>query len=606
MPIRVLPDDVANKIAAGEVVERPASVVKELVENALDAEATEIRVELTQGGKRLVRVHDNGIGMNAEDALLCVQRHATSKLTAAEDLATVGTLGFRGEALPSIASVSRMELLTRVAEATEGTRVVVDAGRLAEHGPAGCPVGTRVQVSSLFHNVPARLKFLKADSTELHHALNHVQWAALAFPSVRFLLAHNGRTLLDVSAAQTRPERIRLLYGKEFADQLLAFTRSTADLAVECYIGGPDLTRPNRSYQCFFLNRRPIRDRTVGAALSQALREVIPKDRHAVAFLFLTMPPELVDVNVHPSKAEVRFRDERSVFRALVQAISQGVYDGRLVPEMPLRARPEGTEERSGPRRPESDAYPTAPQRSILPQARLSYGGPHPAAMRPWPGAAAPAARVAPAPPAPAPADRTEVELLDYADAELVGSLFDTFILVADQTDLYFVDQHIASERVLYERIMGQLTGSGVTRQGLLEPHAAELRPGHRPAVEAHRDWLRRFGFDVELFGEGAMLVRAVPAMLRPAGAERTLHDLLDSIATEPDPSRTWEALQEKAAATIACHSAVRAGDRLTPEEQRALLRDLSRTRLPFNCPHGRPILVRMRRAEIETRFHRR
>jgi DNA mismatch repair protein MutL len=621
MPIRVLPDDVANKIAAGEVVERPASVVKELVENALDAEATDIRVELTAGGKRLIRVTDNGLGMAAEDARLCIRRHATSKITVADDLFTVDTLGFRGEALPSIASVSRFEILTCAAGASEGTRVTVEGGSLKDVSVAGCPVGTRVTVSNLFYNVPARLKFLKTETTELGHVVNHVQWAALAFPNIRFVLTHDGRPLIDAPPCENRSERIRLLYGREFSEHLIGFVRSFETVELECFVGDPHLTKPNRASQFFFLNRRPIRDRTIGAALTEAMREVVPTGRFAVAFLFMTMPPDQVDVNVHPSKAEVRFRDERAVFRYVMNAVSQGVAQSRYIPEMGVGTISTATEPAVAEEKPRVEPYPSVDSRVVIPTPEPFYGtrlwhatsspsphaSTHPHEVRPdrldFGALARPAdARREPL----ASGDAVPVELLDFDELEHVGALMNTYILVADAQNLYVVDQHVASERVHFERIVTQLRAQQVASQGLLTPISVALSSPQRLAFESQRETLSRFGFDVVEFGGNAALIRAIPAILAPTRAEQVVRDLLDRIGVDWNAERSWEAVEESVAATIACHSAVRAGDRLTPDAQRALLRDLSKTRLPFNCPHGRPIIIRLRRAEIETRFQRR
>ncbi|MBT3270667.1 DNA mismatch repair endonuclease MutL [Candidatus Poribacteria bacterium] len=626
MAIRVLPDDVANKIAAGEVVERPASVVKELIDNSLDAAAREIRVEVREGGKRLVRVQDDGHGMDREDAELSLKRHATSKLTAAEDLHVIDTLGFRGEAIPSIASVARFEMLTRTAESIEGTRAVVDGGKSPEVAPVGCPVGTRITVENLFANVPARLKFLKTDTTELNHTVNHVQWAALAHPNVRFVLTHNDRTLIDVAASDTRAERIRLLYGKEFADSLIAFTKSFESMDIECHIGNADLSRPNRSHQFFFVNGRAIRDRTVSAAVSEALREVVPKGRYPVAFLFLRMDADRVDVNVHPTKAEVRFQDERGLFRNIVQAVAQGIAESKYIPTIQTADDP--AEQHGAPARVNNgDApmvYPKPRSHSIIPPSRARYGDPPPAtglSGRPGPAAdrqaGGPASTWTSATPArgrlgtPVVTAATgsgaiDIELLDFEGLELVGVLYNTYILVADTESLYYIDQHVAAERVNYERIVTRMRAGAVASQGLLTPISVELSPDRKVRFDAHRQWLSRFGIEAESFGGDTALIRAIPATLDSGEAEQMFKDLLDRVESELHPERSWEVIQERVAATIACHSSVRAGDPLTTDEVRALLSDLSKARLPFNCPHGRPVIISMPRMEIESRFQRR
>ena len=314
--IRILSADVANKIAAGEVVERPASVVKELIENAIDAESTSIRVEIRAGGKSLIRVSDNGTGMEREDALLALERHATSKVSNIEDLENIVTFGFRGEALASIASVSQFELLTRTADAVQGTKISVDGGVFRSVEESGCSPGTHISINNLFYNVPARLKFMKTETTEINHITKQVTWAALAHPKIHFVLSHNGRTVLDVRACESNLERARLVYGKEFADNLIEFSEALPDFKLSGMIGKPDFTKPNREYQLFFMNKRPIRSNMIGAALKEGLSATVQKDRQAVALLFMTLEPNTVDVNVHPAKIEVRFRNERTMSSA--------------------------------------------------------------------------------------------------------------------------------------------------------------------------------------------------------------------------------------------------------------------------------------------------
>ncbi|MDE0020916.1 MAG: DNA mismatch repair endonuclease MutL [Candidatus Poribacteria bacterium] len=599
MPIRILPEDVANKIAAGEVVERPASAVKELIENALDAEADAVRVELTEGGKRRIIVRDNGCGMAPEDAVLAVRRHATSKLAAAKDLERISTLGFRGEALPSIASVSKFELLTRPAGAMEGTRVVVEGGKQLEASPVGCAPGTRVSVSNLFYNVPARLKFLKTDKTELNRSSAHLQWAALSRPDVRFTLLHNGRELIDAPQCAERIERIQTLYGKQFVERLIPFTKTFDRFEIECYIGDPNLTKPNRAHQLFFLNGRPIRDKTVSAAVGRALQETTPKGRYPVAFLFMTLPPSEVDVNVHPAKSEARFKEERALFRNIVQAIAQGIGSRAYIPVVDTSA----SSESSAP----SGGFSRTGRRSDQESAFRSGGGfsrPSRSVYRSANRRAEPVFEAAAA--FENSADNEQVELLGMPEIELVGVLYNTYILAADERNMYMIDQHVASERVHYERIMTQMQTGKAQSQGLLKPVVAELSASQASAFEGSQEWLAQFGIEAEAFGGRAVSIQAIPSMLDPSQAAQMCRDLLDALDEEIQPERSWEALQEKAAATVACHSAVRAGDALPEEAVKQLLKDLSACKLPFNCPHGRPVVIQMPRSEIETRFQRR
>ncbi|MAF12939.1 hypothetical protein CMK11_21015, partial [Candidatus Poribacteria bacterium] len=511
-------------------------------------------------------------------------------------------------------------------DSIEGTRAVVDGGQAPEVTAVGCPVGTRISVENLFSNVPARLKFLKKDTTELNHTVNHVQWAALAHPKVRFVLTHNDRTLIDVAASDTRAERIRLLYGREFADSLIEFTKSFESTEIECHIGNADLSRPNRSHQFFFLNDRAVRDRTISAAVSEALREVVPKGRYPVAFLFIRMEADKVDVNVHPTKAEVRFQDERGLFRNIVQAVSQGVSESKYIPT--IQTAEEQVAQADVPSRVNNAdtpmVYPKPRSRSIIPPSRTRYGDPpapaalagrpvpatdrspgtHPSTWRSTTGArgrlGTPVVTTATG------AGAVEVELLDFARLELVGVLYNTYILVADTESLYYIDQHVAAERVNYERIVTRMRSGAVASQGLLTPISVELSPDRKVRFDAHRDWLSRFGIDAEPFGGDTALIRGIPASLDSGEAEQMFKDLLDRVESELNPERSWEVIQERVAATIACHSSVRAGDPLTTDEVRALLSDLSKARLPFNCPHGRPVIIAMPRMEIESRFQRR
>ncbi len=635
MPIQVLSEDIANKIAAGEVVERPASVVKELVENSLDAGSTSVRIELMDGGKRLVRVLDDGCGMTPADAELSLRRHATSKLASAEDLATIATLGFRGEALPSIASVSQLELVTRTADEVEGTRIIVEGGHVREATPIGCPEGTQVRVAELFYNMPARRKFLKTETTELNQIVNHVQWAALAHYGVRLTLVHGDRTLIDVPVCQSRRERLRLLYGKEFTDHLIDFTKTFENFEIECFIGDASLSKANRTYQLLFVNDRPIRDRTVSAALTQALREVIPPGRHAVAFLFMRLPAEDVDVNVHPAKAEVRFKHDRGIFRSVVQAISQGISEHKFIPDVdtaPAGSEPgqgvQADSAGSGGPTPATRLYPVPEHRNIIPPSRTRYDGsgraeaptdqpaPHPHERVVVPGPVSDGwAELNRRPEyvqrdltqgGPDPGDAIDVELLDFTELALVGSLFDTYIVVADGENAYVIDQHVASERIHYERILTQLLEQKVESQGLLTPISVELSAPQKVKFDAHAVWFEKFGIYAEEFGGPTILLRSLPASLQVPQAAQAFRDLLDGLEEDWAPERSWELIQERAAATLACHSAVRAGDRLADEAQTALLRDLSQVHMPYNCPHGRPVIIRMRRSELESRFHRR
>ena len=632
--IRILTADVANKIAAGEVVERPASVVKELIENAIDAESTHIRVEIRAGGKRLIRVSDNGGGMEREDALLALERHATSKVTRVEDLENVQTFGFRGEALASIASVSQFELLTRTVDAIEGTKVNVEGGVFRSVQESGCSPGTHMSINNLFYNVPARLKFLKTDTTEVNHITNQVTWAALAHPKIQFSLSHNGRSLIDVRACDSHLERAQLLYGKEFADNLIEFEEKLPDLQLYGLLGKPEFTKANRDYQLFFLNQRPIRSRIIGAALTEALGAVISKDRHAIALLFLTLAPDTVDVNVHPAKIEVRFRNERMIYSGIVRMLRSVIHKEKYIPkiETPIETSHSAGEQRTAKHRaPATAQRPTGP--IPRPQPSETTDETETSQERRDP-------EIDPATETPdhtqaatqQPADPPQVEgaaqtpegtgtvvqppqqlipegamlkLLDFDAVELKTNLFKTYIVAEGRDKVFFIDQHVAAERVLYERFVNQLAEDGIPVQGLMLPVTLETTPQQIAILKAHEELFKQLGFELEEFGGNTILIRAIPSILPTRTAAETITDLLDKLPEQPHTEVEIPEALDNALITLACRSAVKAGDTLDTKEMINLVRELSETKLPFNCPHSRPIIVEMGRDELERRFHR-
>ena len=621
--IKILSADVANKIAAGEVVERPASVVKELIENALDAGSTSIRVEIRAGGKRLIRVSDNGAGMEREDALLALERHATSKVNRIEDLESIQTFGFRGEALASIAAVSQFELLTRTADALEGTKVDVEGGVFRSVQESGCSPGTHMSVNNLFYNVPARLKFLKTDTTEMNHATNQVTWAALAHPKIHFSLMHNGRSILDVRACDSYLERVRLLYGREFAENLIEFTEELPDLKIYGLLGKPEFTKPNREYQLFFLNQRPIRSRIIGAALTEALDAMVAKDRQPVALLFLTLEPETVDVNVHPAKIEVRFRNERTVYSGVVRMIRNAVHKTKYIPKIETSVEQSPSEEDAEDRNISlsqrvSTSRHTA-QRATTPVARTQHAQTPNVPTQEAEGIGQEAEAVdtsevqAPTtptevvvqPPQQQIPEGVNLSLLDFENVQLKANLFKTYIVAEAEDKIFFIDQHVAAERVLYERFVNQLKTDGIPVQGLLLPVTLEATPQQLGILKIHGDIFKKLGFDLEEFGGNTILIRAIPSPLPTRVASQTVTDLLDKLPEEPHTDVQIPEAMDNALITLACKSAVKAGDTLDMKEMMNLIKELSEAKLPFNCPHSRPIIVEMGRDELERRFHR-
>ena len=623
--IKILSADVANKIAAGEVVERPASVVKELIENAIDAGSTSIRVEIRAGGKRLIRVSDNGIGMAREDALLALERHATSKVNRIEDLERIHTFGFRGEALASIASVSQFELLTRTADALEGTKVDVEGGVFRSVQESGCSPGTHMSINNLFYNVPARLKFLKTDTTEMNHITNQVTWAALAHPKIHFSLTHNGRSILDVRSCDSYLERIRLLYGREFAENLIEFTEELPDLKMYGLLGKPEFTKPNREYQLFFLNQRPIRSRIIGAALTEALDAMVAKDRQPVALLFLTLEPETVDVNVHPAKIEVRFRNERTIYSGVVRLLRDAVHRAKYIPKIETPIEPTQSDGNTGSQesRPlQGRGNTTLPQRGATPgsptfirRGQRTTPNPQPQRIQTPSGpsqetegseAQTPSTPtdIVVQPPQQIP-DEVNLSLLDFENVQLKTNLFKTYIVVEADDKIFFIDQHVAAERVLYERFVNQVETDGIPVQGLLLPVTLEVTPQQLGVLKIHADIFKKLGFDLEEFGGNTILIRAIPSPLPTRIAAQTVTDLLDKLPEAPHTDVQIPEAIDNALITLACKSAVKAGDTLDTKEMMNLIKELSEAKLPFNCPHSRPIIVEMGRDELERRFHR-
>ena len=616
MPIKILPPDIANKIAAGEVVERPASVVKELIENSIDAESTNINVEIRAGGKRLIRVSDNGTGMPREDALIALERHATSKVGTIEDLQRIQTFGFRGEALPSIASVSQLELLSRTADGLVGTKIAVEGGVVKSVEESGCSPGTHITINNLFYNVPARLKFLKSETTELNHLTNQVTWAALAHPKIQFSHSHDRRSLIDVRSCDSYIERIRLLYGKEFAENLIEFDAELPNLRLHSFIGKPDLTKANRSYQLFFLNSRPIRSKILGAALGEAMRSMVPKNRFAVAFLFLTMDAQEVDVNVHPAKVEVRFRNERAIYSAISRMIHSGIHKHKYIPKIEKATQPVSTTDSQVEKEDVfgSDVKPRIASQAADTELEIGVGAVF--STTPPRQAGQTAGKAAESLPSSAPAgiqppdrsipDGTPLELFDFEDVQLKTNLFNTYIVAEWKDRVFFIDQHVAAERVLYEHFVQQLKADGIPVQGLLLPVTVEITPQQLTTLHARTNLFEKLGFEFEQFGGNTILVRSIPAMLATSSVATTVTDLLDRLPQTVTPSDELLDVQDEALIMLACKSAVKAGDALTMNEMVALVKDLSQAKLPFNCPHARPIVVEMGKNELESRFKRR
>ena len=576
--IHRLPSDLANQIAAGEVVERPASVVKELVENAVDAGATRVTVVIDFGGKKLVSVEDDGEGMTRADAELALERHATSKIATASDLAAIQTLGFRGEALPSIASVSRFRLRTRARGELGGTEIKVEAGRTASVREIGAPEGTLVEVGDLFFNLPARRKFLKADTAEAAQVSRLVTQLALGYPTVGFVLRSGGRVLVEAPPAGSLDERFYQIYGDR-AD-LVPIHKDAAGVSVRGYVAALGEQGPVRGPQHVFVNRRMVRDRTIAHAIQQAYSVATIKERSPEVHLFVDVPTDRVDVNVHPTKAEVRFLDQGLVHEILRRAIVDALSDGGA-PEIRF-------------------AFTAEPVTIGEPASRplpLGFGAGSAAATLPIAEA-----RAANAPMSTVAGSTGLPELL--RPMVPLGQFRNTFIIAADEEGLAIIDQHVAHERILFEQIAERLTTRTIESQRLLTAVVLELGPGEHQTLLQHEGALAAFGFEIADFGGTSLSVSAVPALLEFTRSEAALRALASDLDGLSPGAGVNDALR-RVAATMACHAAVKANDPLSREKMQYLLDELRRTAHSSVCPHGRPVVLRLTRREIERSFER-
>jgi DNA mismatch repair protein MutL len=581
--INRLPSDLANQIAAGEVVERPASVVKELVENAIDAGARRVQIHVELGGKKQVRVEDDGEGMGPEDARLAIERHATSKIRRADDLAAILTLGFRGEALPSIASVSHFVLRTRARGTASGTEIRVNGGAVTSVTEIGAAEGTLVEVNDLFYNLPARRKFLKSDGAESAQVSRVVTQLALAYPEVGFTLTSAARTVLQAPPAASSRDRLYQVYGER--NDLMEVRKEAGGMRITGFIAALAEQGPTRGPQNLFINRRIVKDRTIAHAIIDSYSQASIKERSPEVHLFIEMPADALDVNVHPTKAEVRFRDQSLVHevvrRALMEALSQSG-----VPQLQLQ--PETARQFSA-----SPALPGVLAGGIYPNRWL-------------PNAAAPGTL---APGTIAPSTVTPGTLAPTATSILkplipLGQFRDTFIIAVDDEGLAIIDQHVAHERVLFERVMERLTTGRFESQRLLVPMVLDLAPSACQALIDRTAELERFGFELESFGGATIKVTAVPALLKTEDCSLALLALAEDLEGLDRGAQVQEALQ-RIAATTACHAAVKANYPLTYEKMAHILDELRATAYSTVCPHGRPVMLRLTRREIEKNFDR-
>jgi len=651
--IRLLTEQVANQIAAGEVVERPASVVKELVENALDAQATRISVEIQAGGRSLIRVTDDGFGMSRDDALLSLERHATSKIRKAEDLGAITTMGFRGEALPSIASVSRMTLTTREADAEEGTQIVINGGRILEVKAAGCAVGTSLEVRQLFFNLPVRRKFLRTEETERTHIQHYLTLAVLAHPHVAFTFAQDDRVVWQLPAiaridaanagVDALRQRMRALYAQETrllpvdfqaeADATAGidgFSQGSEREAFHVWglIGAPGISRATRDEQHLFVNRRPVENRGLNYALIEGYHTALMKGRYPICCLFIEVNPAAVDVNIHPAKREVKFHQESAVRRVVTQAVKQALLEFHTNSEakkLSIDNPVEGI-------RPESETRPipdvsehatSVTQSAELPQSEFSTFTPS-LPTQPivaWPNRLAPTVPVSSAatpgqaevrlttsafenrlPPAHSPT--AEAVPLLRVPLRLVGVIGKLYVVLESDRGLVLLDQHAAHERILFEQMMKRLEQNDAPSQRLLLPATIELSPRDAAFLRGQLPTLTRLGVGVSEFGERTFLLDALPPFVKVPDARRFVLALVDELKATGDGVNSWR-LGEQTVAKTVCRHAVKANDPLAGPELENLIEDLRRCAMPYTCPHGRPTLIEMNFRELEKKFGR-
>jgi DNA mismatch repair protein MutL len=668
--IHVLSETVANQIAAGEVVERPASVVKEMLENSLDAGATRIKISVEAGGKKLIQITDNGCGMVRDDAMLAFERHATSKIKNAEDLLSVATLGFRGEALPSIASVSRLRLETRAEEEAAGTVVEINGGKIARVEEAGLPLGTSITVRDLFFNTPARKKFLKAESTELSHIASLVTHYALAHPEKHFELHSAANAMLVAPPVAGYSERVYQVFGKETLDQLIpvasrqalehmglpkpppwrrreeedgeeAAAKDPGEMRIHGFVSKPEIQKLNRNSIFVFVNGRLIRDRLVQHALTEAYRNIIPPTVHPVVLLFLELPAGEVDVNVHPSKTEVRFRQQSVMHDFVRDSVRAALMKARPVPQFMTEIRAHATASQSltpgaltpGALTPGTHAWEPASVEASAADAPAGWQAPY------EPGSGGGFALQAPVPPpvsarfqfeggiaveanaaiflargveaipdnACAPAlDVSEEEptLSSLGTLKPLGQIRNSFILAVNEDGLWIVDQHVAHERVLFERVLKQRAVQKVESQRLLMPIVLELSPAQQAVFAEISDELQHNGFEAEPFGARSVAVKVAPAGVEASAVENMLHELLDQFSRE-EQSLNLEKIRARIAASIACHAAIKVNMPLEQNKMEWLLAELAKTDHPYACPHGRPVVLRYSVKDIQKAFKR-
>lgn len=585
-----LSEELVNRIAAGEVVERPASVVKELIENSIDAGASDIIVDVKGSGKRYIRVTDDGIGMEREDAILCFERHATSKIKTSEDLYKITTLGFRGEAIPSIAAVSKVRLFTCLNGNSTGTELEVESGTIKSVKDAPPVKGTSVEVSDLFLNIPARLKFLKSDTTELSHIVEAVTQHALSHPLIRFKMNNANKKITDAASSNNILDRIVAVSGYEMEDNLMPVEEnysSRLKLRITGYISKPSVNMGNRGLQYIYVNSRYIRDRIINHAVYEAFKTMLPRDRHPIYFLFINIDPAMVDVNVHPSKTEVRFARQNEIHDFIRDIVMDSMKRGQgpeyRIQNSEYRIQETGVDYYKDRvmKAAENYIFNQEPKFSISSVQDLKLLTPN-----------------------------SEFELTPETESDLshampIGQVFDSFIMLQGVNNIIFIDQHTAHERILYERILNKVRSSRIEVQTLLIPVNIELSGKESLIMQSNLDNFKKLGFDIESFGENNFIIRSLPSVLSGDDSKQIVRDILDKLLSI-GKNTSFDEVINNMILVMACRSAVKAGQRLNMKEMESLIKELMNTARPFTCPHGRPIALSIEKGQILKGFLRR
>ena len=599
--INILPDHVVNKIAAGEVVERPSSVVKELVENSIDADASEIFVDIEQAGRRLIKITDNGSGMSREDARTAFLRHATSKISTDADLEAIRTMGFRGEALSSVAAVSQIRMVTAMKGALSGVLLEIEGGAVKSITDAAAPQGTSIEVSHLFYNTPARLKFLKSSATEFSHIVTAVSRQAMAHAAIRFRLTHNNKLVFDLPSAVSVKVRVSQLYGSEIAENVIEFEGGRDGVRIHGFIGRPSYSRADRTYQDFYVNRRAVKNPSLTHALYGAYGDMLMRDRHPVGFIFIEIDPAFVDVNVHPAKAEVRFRNQsqihdlvRDVIREGLRTIGAPAVDASVTTSRP---HAEGVREALGDflesRLAGDDVLATGKSSPFFGRRKSD------AVTAPFQDDQGPSMQ-----------QERYAESMPQLQSSLGDPLYplaqihNSFIIAQSREGMVIIDQHAAHERVLFEKLQDQFSTGSVPLQHLLIPDQIELGPAQSSLHSEHLPELSRLGFIVDDFGGGTFIVRAVPSLLADADHRKLLLDVLDEVNVH-GKSRKLDELRDGVLSVMACHPAIKVNRHLDRREMEALIHDLFQCRMPHTCPHGRPTVIHFPLGDIMKMFKR-